>query len=82
MIRAAPFVVADFTGNRNGVYFEAGYARAIGNTVIHTCRTKHFAKAHFDIKQINTLTWDEPEDLFKKLVKRLKQELSVDKIKD
>lgn len=37
-IRRAPFVVADFTNNRNGVYFEAGFARALGRKVVHTCR--------------------------------------------
>lgn len=61
MIRAAPFVVADFTGNRNGVYFEAGFARGLGIPVIHSCRRTHFDDAHFDIKQINTLVWETPD---------------------
>lgn len=56
-IRRAPFVVADFTGNRNGVYLEAGFARGLGIPVVHTCRADHFEKAHFDIKQINTIKW-------------------------
>ena len=63
-IREAPFVVADFTDNRNGVYFEAGYARGLGKTVIHTCREDHLHNAHFDIKQINTIIWKKPEDLY------------------
>jgi len=62
-IRIAPFVVADFTGNRNGVYFEAGFARALKKPVIHTCKRSHFEKAHFDIKQLQALLWDEPGDL-------------------
>jgi len=71
MIRLAPFVVADYTGNRNGVYFEAGFARGLGIPVIHTCRADHFERAHFDIKQINTITWSEPEELAEKLYHRI-----------
>ena len=67
MIRTAPFVVADFTGNRGGVYFEAGFGRGLGITVIHTCRRSHFDLAHFDIKQISTIVWDTPENLSEKL---------------
>jgi len=62
-IRLAPFVVADFTGNRNGVYFEAGFARGLGIPVIHTCRKDDFDKAHFDTKQLNHILWDKPSDL-------------------
>jgi hypothetical protein len=71
LVRKAPFVIADFTGHRNGVYFEAGYARALGIEVIHTCRASHFDKAHFDIQQINTLLWDSGEDLESKLQQRI-----------
>jgi hypothetical protein len=71
MIRAAPFVVADFTGNRNGVYFEAGFARGLGIPVLHTCRTTHFAQAHFDVQQIATTVWDSPEELAEKLYWRV-----------
>jgi len=63
MIRQAPFVVADFTGNRGGVYFEAGFARGLGIPVIHTCRKDSFDVAHFDIRQINTVVWTKPEQL-------------------
>ena len=34
MIRVSRFVVADFTGQRGSVYFEAGFAVAIGLPVI------------------------------------------------
>lgn len=63
MIRAAPFVIADLTGNRNGVYFEAGFARGLGIRVIQTCRESHFGEAHFDVKQIDTKRWTDPKDL-------------------
>lgn len=56
-IRRAPFVVADFTGNRAGVYFEAGLARGFGSKVIHACHEAHAADLHFDVKQLRTIIW-------------------------
>jgi hypothetical protein len=56
-IRLAPFIVADFTGHRNGVYFEAGFARGLGIPVIHTCREDHLDNAHFDTRQLNHVRW-------------------------
>ncbi|NOT00222.1 MAG: hypothetical protein HOP29_06300 [Phycisphaerales bacterium] len=69
--RMAPFVVADFTGNRNGVYFEAGFARGFGIPVIHTCHTDHFEKAHFDIKQLNCIQWKNAAELREKVTARI-----------
>lgn len=66
-IRVAPFVVADFTGNAKGVYYEAGFAKGLGKTVIHTCKASDFGEEHFDTKQINHVLWDSPEDLRVKL---------------
>jgi hypothetical protein len=37
-IRRSRFVVADYTGQRNGVYFEAGFGLGLGLVVIPTCR--------------------------------------------
>jgi hypothetical protein len=63
-IKRAKFVICDFTYNNQGVYFEAGYARALGKNVYHLVRTgEHFNRLHFDIKQINCRTWDNPEDV-------------------
>ena len=56
-IKSAAFVVADFTGHRGGVYFEAGYALGLGKPVIWTCRDAHLQDLHFDIRQYNCLTW-------------------------
>lgn len=66
-IRVAPFVVADCTNHRNGVYFEAGFARGLGKPVIHTCRLDDFANAHFDIQQLNHIRWGTPDELRTKL---------------
>lgn len=37
-IRRSRFLVADFTGQRGGVYFEAGFAYGLGIPVIWTCQ--------------------------------------------
>jgi len=71
-IRRSRFVVADYTGQRNGVYFEAGFALGLGLFVIQTCREDEVDKLHFDIRHINTLTWVKPEDLIDSLSKRIR----------
>ncbi len=45
-IRKSRFIVADFTGNRGGVYFEAGFAMGLGKPVIWTCRKDHFDQTY------------------------------------
>lgn len=64
------FVIADLTGHRGGVYYEAGYAMAKGKTVILICRDGE--KTHFDVAQINTIYWQNEEDLFERLVRRIR----------
>lgn len=71
-IRAAPFVVADFTGHRHGVYLEAGFGRGLGRPVIQTCATSHFGKAHFDIKHLNHICWKDASDLQEQLFQRIR----------
>jgi nucleoside 2-deoxyribosyltransferase len=71
LIRLAPFVVADFTGQRQGVYFEAGFARGLGIPVIHTCEHADLKNAHFDTRQLNHVVWTTPEELHKKLYHRI-----------
>lgn len=61
-IRASRFVVADFTGERGGVYFEAGFAMGLGRPVIWTVREDYLSKIHFDNRQYNFIVW-KPEDL-------------------
>jgi nucleoside 2-deoxyribosyltransferase len=43
-IRKSRFIIADFTGHRGGVYFEAGFAMGLGKQVIWTCRKDYFNK--------------------------------------
>lgn len=56
-IRRSKFVVADFTGHRGGVYYEAGFAHGLGLPVIMTCREDHLNELHFDIRQYNCILW-------------------------
>jgi nucleoside 2-deoxyribosyltransferase len=70
-IRKSRFLVADFTGHRGGVYFEAGYALGLGIPVIWTCREDHLEKTHFDTRQYNHVVWKDEKDLFVKLKRRI-----------
>ena len=70
-IRSCKFLVADFTRQNTGVYYEAGYAKGIGKTVIYTCRQDDFVNVHFDIKQIQFVLWTDAEDLKKKLQEQI-----------
>lgn len=71
LINDAHFVIADLTHHKHGVYYEAGYAKALGIPVIHTVHKTHFDKVHFDLKHINLVTWDNLGDLKEKLSNRI-----------
>jgi len=43
-INKCRFVIADLTGYRGGVYYEAGYARGLGKEVIFTCKEDWYNK--------------------------------------
>ncbi len=59
MLRRSKFVVADFTGQRGGVYFEAGFALGLGLQVIWTCKKSELNNNHFDTRQYNFVTWED-----------------------
>jgi hypothetical protein len=71
-IRRSRFVVVDYTGHRNSVYFEAGFAAGFGLTVIQTCRDDEIDKLHFDIKHLHTLPWKSPDELAEGLNRRIR----------
>ncbi len=71
-IRDCGVVVADFSGHRQGVYFEAGFALGLGKSVIWCCREADLSEAHFDTRQYNHLVWSTPEELREKLRERLR----------
>jgi hypothetical protein len=59
MIRRSRFLVAELTGLRGGVYFEAGFALGMGLPVIWICDEKELENIHFDARQYNFITWGE-----------------------
>lgn len=80
-IKTSRFVIADFTHNNRGVYFEAGYAQGRGIEVIRTCKKKYFdeqdpndaeSKLHFDINHYNFILWKNEKDLEKQLMDRIR----------
>ncbi len=74
-IKRSDFLVADLTGLRSGVFFEAGFAKGLNIPVIWTCRGDYFdeAEKQFDTRQYNHIKWENSEDLKEKLIKRIKE---------
>jgi nucleoside 2-deoxyribosyltransferase len=72
-IKRTKFLVADFSGMRSGVFFEAGFAKGLGREVIFTLRKEYVEELnkHFDTRQYNHIVYDSPEDLRKKLYNRI-----------
>jgi nucleoside 2-deoxyribosyltransferase len=71
-IRRSGLVVADFTGQRGGVYFESGFAMGLGIPVIRTCRKDNVDTLHFDTRQYSHVLWESPEELKEKLTNRIR----------
>lgn len=82
-IDKSDFVIADLTGNRGGVYYEAGYALAKGKELIITVKDigkdesemdkeeKILYRPHFDVAQRNQIKYRDAMDLKTKLIKRI-----------
>lgn len=74
-IRRSKFIVADFTGQRGGVYFEAGFAQGLGQQVVFTCHESDIAKVHFDTNHFKHILWTTPQDLATQLDVRIRATL-------
>jgi hypothetical protein len=70
-IKRCKFIVSDFTGQRGGVYFEAGFAKGLGRPTIFTVKSDDVDNLHFDTRQYNHIVYESPEDLKKKLYNRI-----------
>jgi hypothetical protein len=70
-MRKSKFMVADFTGHRPGVYFEAGFMMGLGRTVIFTCKEGEIGEAHFDTSHRNHVIWKDAADFREKLKLRI-----------
>lgn len=55
LIKRSKMVVADFTEQKNGVYFEAGFGLGLGIPIIWMCRHDDLKRVHFDTRQYNTI---------------------------
>lgn len=72
-------LIADLTGNRGGVYYEAGIARGLQLCnhpikLVLTCRRDFFdsERVHFDVSGDNIVLYENDNDLKNKLSMRLK----------
>lgn len=70
-IRQSKFLVSDFTGQRNGIYFEAGFMLGLGRPVIWACEKGELDKVHLDTRQYNTIDYADADDLRKRLQFRI-----------
>jgi nucleoside 2-deoxyribosyltransferase len=69
-LRRSRYVVADFTGNRGGVYYEAGFAHGLGIPVIWTVR-ESAKDLHFDTRQYNHIVYNTADELRQMLRDRI-----------
>jgi hypothetical protein len=62
------------TGNKAGVYYEAGFGEALNKQVILTCKETDFDDIHFDIKQKFIIKYKD-EIGFNDLIEKLKAQI-------
>jgi predicted RNA-binding Zn-ribbon protein involved in translation (DUF1610 family) len=70
-IKKSRFVIADFTGQRGGVYYEAGFAQGLGLPVIWIVEENDVQHLHFDTRQYNHIVYKDAADLKAKLKARI-----------
>lgn len=66
-IRKSKFLIADFTEQKHGVYFEAGFALGLKRPVIYTCSKEDFHKTHFDTNHYPHIVYSDLDELLEKL---------------
>ncbi len=70
-IRRSRFLVADFTEQKSGVYFEAGFALGLGRNVIWMCKRSEKDQLHFDTRQFNHILYEDFSEAKKALTDRI-----------
>jgi nucleoside 2-deoxyribosyltransferase len=71
-IKKCKFLVADFTEQKHGVYFEAGYALGKKKPVIYTCNKSDFSNTHFDTNHYPHIVYETLDELIEKLEAKIK----------
>lgn len=66
-LRKCKFAICDFTGHRNNVYFEAGFAKGLNIPVIWMCRDDDKEKLAFDTRQFLHILWKSECDIYQSL---------------
>lgn len=72
-IRRSRFLIADATGARASVYYEAGFADALGIPVIWSCQEDAVPTLAFDTRQFAHIVWKSPADLCQLLIEKLRR---------
>jgi nucleoside 2-deoxyribosyltransferase len=71
-IKSAKMVIADFSGQRNSVYFEAGFAMGLKIPVIWSCKEAEVNNLSFDTRQYPHILWSNKNEFVEKLIQRIK----------
>ncbi len=71
-IRRSRYLIADYTGHRPNVYYEAGFALGLNLPVIWCISATEQEKPHFDTRQYSYIKYNTPEDLKQQLINRIR----------
>lgn len=71
-IKSCKFCIADFSQQKDGVYFESGFAVGLGKPVIYTCHKDWFDKTHFDTNHFPHLIYENNSEFIQKLDNKIK----------
>ncbi|SFF30428.1 nucleoside 2-deoxyribosyltransferase [Sunxiuqinia elliptica] len=71
-IKSCKFCIADFTQQKDGVYFESGFAVGLGKPVIYSCRNDWFKRSHFDTNHFPHVIYESTTELTALLDKKIK----------
>lgn len=71
-IKSSKFCIADFSEQKDGVYFESGLAIGLGRPVIFTCHKEWFDKSHFDTNHFPHIVYETEEELANSLDTKIK----------
>ncbi len=70
-LKKCKFCVADFTEQKDGVYFESGFAAGQNKQVIYCCREDWFKESHFDTNHFPHIIYKSEKDLKEKLINKI-----------